>query len=79
MVRSFNMCLFLTSNTATMVPLPQTRRDNPTNYHPVSLLSVFSELIEKNMYKCLYSFLDSCSILHPYSLAFTKNIPPFMH
>ena len=40
-------------------------RDNPTNYRPISLLSVFSKLIEKIMYKRLYSFLDSFSILHP--------------
>ena len=40
-------------------------RDNPTNYRPISLLSVFSKLTEKIMYKRLYSFLDFCSILHP--------------
>ena len=48
-------------------------RDNPTNYHPISLLSVFSKLIEKNMYKRPYSFHDSCSILHPLQFDFRKK------
>ena len=45
-------------------------RDNPTNYCPISLLSVFSKLIEKIMYKCLYSFLD---ILHPSQFGFCEK------
>ena len=47
--------------------------DNPTNYHPISLLSVFSKLIEKIMYRRLYSFLDSCSILHPLQFGFREK------
>ena len=55
-------------------------RDNPTNYRPISLISVFSKLIEKIMYKHLYSFVDSSNILHPLQFSFfAKNIPPFMH
>ena len=52
--------------------------ENPTNYHPISSLSVFGKLIEEIMCKRLYSFLDSCSTFLPYSLAFEKNIPPFI-
>ena len=48
-------------------------RDNPTNYHPISLLSVFSKLIENIWYKCLYSFLYSCSILHPLQFGFHEK------
>ena len=48
-------------------------RDNPTNYHPISLLSLFSKLIEKIMYKRLYSFLDSCNILHPLQFSFHEK------
>ena len=52
-------------------------RDNPTNYRPISLLSVFSKLIEKIMYKRLYSFLDSCNILHPLQSDFREKHSTF--
>ena len=48
-------------------------KDTPTNYRSISLLSVFSTLIEKIMYKRLYSFLDSCSILHPLQFGFREK------
>ena len=48
-------------------------RDNSTDYRPISLLSVFSELIGKIMYKRLYSFLDSCSILNLLQFGFREK------
>ena len=48
-------------------------KDNPTNYRPISLLSVFSKIIEKLMYKRLYNFLDSCAILHPLQFGFREK------
>ena len=47
-------------------------RDNPRNYRPISLPSVFSKLIEKIMNKRLYSFLDSCRILHTLQVGFRE-------
>ena len=48
-------------------------KDNPTNYRPISLLSVFSKIIEKLLYKRLYNFLDSCAILHPLQFGFREK------
>ena len=48
-------------------------KDNPTNYRPISRLSIFSKLIEKLMYKRLYSFLDSCNILHSLQIGFREK------
>ena len=39
--------------------------DNPPNYRPISILSVFSKIFENLMYKRLYQFLDSFEILYP--------------
>ena len=41
---------------------------DPNNYRPISLLSVFSKIIEKLMYTRLYNFLENYKVL--YSLQF---------
>ena len=52
--------------------------DNPSNY--MSILSVFSKIIEKNLfYDCLYGFLDKFELLCTlYSLVFVKSTLPLM-
>ena len=47
--------------------------DNPSNYRPISILSVFSKIFEKLMYKRLYQFLDSFEILYPLQFGFRKK------
>ena len=42
--------------------------DNPSNYRPISLLSIFSTIFEKVMHKRLYEFLEKNNVL--YSLQF---------
>ena len=42
--------------------------DNPSNYRPISLLSIFSKIFEKVMHKKLYEFLEKNNVL--YSLQF---------
>ena len=52
--------------------------DSPSNYRPISILSVFSKIFDKLMYKRLLKFLDTCEIFSQLQLAFVKNIELFM-
>jgi len=45
----------------------------PSNYRPISLLSTFSKLLEKVMYKRLYLYLQGNNILYRYQFGFRKN------
>jgi len=48
---------------AKVIPLyKKGERSNPSNYRPISLLSIFDKLLEKLMYKRLYSFLHKNSL-----------------
>ena len=44
--------------------------DNPSNYRPISLLSVFSKIFEKLMHKRWYNFLEISEIIHPLQFGF---------
>ena len=46
---------------------------NPGNYRPISLLSIFSKLLEKIMYTRLYSFLTQFKILFDLQFGFRKD------
>ena len=43
------------------------------NYRPVSILPVFGKVFEKILYKQLYSFLSSNSVLHDQQFGFRKG------
>ena len=47
--------------------------ENPNNYRPISLLSVFSKIIEKLMHTRLYTFLEKYNILHSLQFGFRSN------
>ena len=47
--------------------------DNPTNYRPISLLSVFSKVIGKLMHKRLNDFLELHNVIHPLQFGFRKK------
>ena len=47
--------------------------DNPSNYRPISLLSVFSKIFENLMHKRLYNFLENNEIIHPLQFGFRKK------
>ena len=44
-----------------------------SNYRPISLLSIFNKLLEKVVYKRLYSFLEKNQILYKNQFGFRKN------
>ena len=47
--------------------------DNPSNYRPISLLSVFSKTFEKLMHKRLYNLLKINEIIRPLQFGFRKK------
>ena len=46
---------------------------NPSNYRPISLLSIFHKLLEKLMYMRVYSFLHKFSVLYQYQFGFRQH------
>ena len=47
--------------------------DNPSNYRPISLLSVFSKIIGKLMHKRLYDFLQIQNVIDTLQFGFPKT------
>ena len=45
----------------------------PSNYRPISLLSIFSEIFEKLMYRRLYKFLEVHNVLYSLQFGFQEN------
>ena len=48
-------------------------RQDKDNYRPISVLSIFSKIFEKAMYKRLYSYLECHSILYPLQFGFRRK------
>ena len=48
-------------------------RSDVNNYRPISLLPIFSKLLEKLMHKRLYSFLDLNKVIYNSQFGFQKN------
>ena len=47
--------------------------EDPCNYRPISLLSIFEKILEKLMYNRMYDFLNKHEILYKYQFGFRKN------
>ena len=47
--------------------------DYPSNYRPISILSVFSKIIEKLMHKRLYNFFDTFQMLYHLQFGFHEK------
>ena len=59
---------------AKAVPLPKsTDKTNPTNYRPISLLSVLSKLLEKHADIYLNDYLKKRQLLHPFQSGFRRK------
>ena len=46
---------------------------NPSNYRPISLLSVFDKLLEKLMYNRLDPFFQKHNVFYKYQFGFREN------
>ena len=47
--------------------------ENPSNYRPISILSVFSKIIEKVMHYRLFKFLEKLELLYPLQFRFPEK------
>ena len=50
------------------------KKDNPSNFRPISILTCISKVIEKMIYKRVFSFLSKNNVLAPQQYGFQKNI-----
>ena len=64
---------------AKIVPLYKSNDPSAfNNYRPISLLSVFSKILEKIMFERLYDYLVTLKILYEYQFGFQKNKSTYM-
>ena len=78
----FNLCLHTATfpdrlKVALVIPIFKSGdKHRFTNYRPISLLSVFSKILEKLLHDNLSSFLEETSILFEHQFGLRKNEAP---
>ena len=79
LTKLYNLCLDQgifpdVLKTAAVIPIHKSGNDqSPNNYRPISLISTFSKILEKLIYKRTYEFLEKYSIIHRNQFGFRKN------
>jgi len=79
LVHKFNLsllsgCVPDKLNIAMVIPVfKKGDHSQPSNYHPISLLSIFDKLLEKLMFNRLISYLECNNVLYNYQFGFRKN------
>ena len=59
---------------ASVVPVPKsTAKNDPSNYRPISLLSVVSKLLEKIVYSLVWDHISDCSSISDWQWGFQKH------
>ena len=59
---------------AKIIPLFKSKDPSTfSNYRPISLLSIFSKILEKVMYDRLYNYLVKSQLLYVYQFSFQKK------
>ena len=59
---------------ATIIPIHKNgNQSNPSNYRPISILTCFSKIIERLIYKRLFSFISKNKILPSHQYGFQKK------
>lgn len=58
-----------------IVPIPKSSSNtsDPSNYRPISLLSVVSKILEKHVHSILYRFCLHYNLVSPYQFGFLPN------
>ena len=71
---SITLGFFLINSNVQVIPIHKKgAHNNPSNYRPISLLSVFGKLFEKLMFKRLYEYLDNLNTFYPLQFGFRER------
>ena len=73
---AFQHCIFPDNcKIVKVIPIYKSgEKKNPSNYRPISILTSFSKIIEKLVFKQITNFLDKNNVLIPYQYGFQKSI-----